>query len=307
MATLRPIGPAGAAVCAVLMALPGAAAAQNVTIVNPDTSFPEGPLWHGGQLYYVEYGANTVMVWDGAENHEVWRQDGCGPSAVIAVTDETFAVTCYDSGTMELITPTGEPIETIDADDDGNPLHGPNDAVADGAGGFYFSASGIWDAAAPIEGRVYLHRADGSTVEVANDIHYSNGVALSPDGTSLYVSEMGAQRVLRFTRNADGTLGNRYLFARLSDLAPDLPEFDIYMGPDGLRTDAAGNVYIAQFEGGRILVADPDGQPVEVIEIPALYVDNMEFGDDESVLFVTAVIDAWTEPYPGQVYRIERE
>lgn len=307
MATLRWMSPAGAAVCAALASLPGAAAAQEVTIINPETSFPEGPLWFNDLLYYVEYGADTVMMWDGESNNLVWRQEGCGPSAVIAVTDETFAVTCYDSGTMELITPTGEAVATIDADDEGNPLFGPNDAVADGAGGFYFSASGIWDAAAPIEGRVYLYRPDGSTVEVANDIHYSNGLALSPDGTNLYVSEMGAQRVLRFNRNADGTLGNRFLFARLSDLAPDLPEFDIYMGPDGLRTDAAGNVYIAQFEGGRILVADPEGQPVRVIEVPALYVDNMEFGADESVLYVTAVVDAWTEPYPGQVYRIDLE
>lgn len=286
---------------------PAAALGQEVTVINPDSFFPEGPLWHDGQLYYVEYSANTVMLWDGQTNTQVWKQDGCGPSAVVAVTAETFAVTCYDAGTVELITPAGEPVESIAADVDGNPLSGPNDAVADVAGGLYFSASGIWDAAAPITGRVLYRRPAGTTIEVANDIHYANGLALSPDGHTLYVSEMAAQRVLRFDVNDDGTLGDRYLFARLSDLAPDLDNFDIYMGPDGLKTDAVGNVYIAQFEGGRILMADPAGLPMGIIAVPAPYVTNLTFGDSEQVLYVTAATDAWTAPYPGQVYRIDRE
>ena len=293
---------------ALLLALglaPATAQGGDVTVINPESFFPEGPLWHDGQLYYVEYSAHTVMRWADGQNQVVWQQEGCGPSAVVALAADAFAVTCYDAGTVEFITPTGEPVDTLAADGAGNPLVGPNDAVVDAADGLYFSASGIWDVAAPIDGRLFYRRADGTVAEVADDIHYANGLALSPEGQTLYVSEMAAQRVLRFDVRADGTLGDRYLFARLSDLAPDLDGFDIYMGPDGLRTDAAGNVYIAQFEGSRILVADPAGQPLGVIEVPAPYVTNLEFGGSEDVLFVTAATDAWTEPYPGQVYRLD--
>jgi sugar lactone lactonase YvrE len=103
----------------------------------------------------------------------------------------------------------------------------------------------------------------------------------------------------------DGRLGRRYLFARLADLAADPEGVDVYAGPDGLATDSAGNLYIAHFEGGRVLVADAEGALVDIVDVPAPYVTNLTFGDSESVLYVTAATDAWTEPYPGQVYRIE--
>ena len=75
--------------------------------------------------------------------------------------------------------------------------------------------------------------------------------------------------MLRFDVNEDGTLGDRYLFVRLGDLAADPPGVDIYMGPDGLETDSAGNVYIAQFEGSRVLVTDPAGELIRILIVPA--------------------------------------
>jgi len=288
-----------------LLVATGAQAAE-VEVINPSSAFPEGPLWHAGQLYYVEYSANTVMAWDGKDNRQVWQQDGCGPSAVVAAPDGNFLVTCYDADNLVRITPQGETLATLAQDADGWPFLGPNDAVADARGGVYFSASGKWDATAPIEGKVLYLAPEGAIAAVADDIHYANGLALSPDGSTLYVSEMAAQRVLKFEVEPDGTLGRRYLFARLVDLAADPAGVDIYAGPDGLRTDSAGNLYIAHFEGGRILVADPKGSLVDIIDVPARYVTNLTFGESEDVLFVTAATDAWTEPYPGEVYRIER-
>lgn len=286
--------------------LAGAAAAADVQIVNRESYFPEGPLWHEGQLYYVEYSMHRVMVWDGKENRPVWQQRGCGPSAVIE-TGGDFLITCYDANTLVRISPDGRTLETLDQDADGQPFIGPNDAVEDAKGGIYFSASGTWDVTAPITGRILYVHPDGAIIEVANDIHYANGLALSPDGRTLYVSEMAAQRVLKFAVNDDGTLAERYLFARLEDLAPNPAGVDIYMGPDGLKTDSQGNLYIAQFEGGRVVVAEPKGTLVRILQIPAPYVTNLTFGETEQVIFVTAAIDAWTEPYPGRVYRVENE
>lgn len=172
-------------------------------------------------------------------------------------------------------------------------------------GGAYFSASGVWDIAAPIDGKIFYLAPDGTITQVADDIHYSNGLALSPDGRTLYASEMAAQRVLRFEVAEGGTLGERYLFVRLGDLAADPQGVDIYMGPDGLKTDRAGNLYIAQFEGGRVLVVDPEGNLARILLVPAPYVTNLTFGETEDVVFVTAASDAWNEPYPGAVYRVE--
>jgi sugar lactone lactonase YvrE len=289
---------------AVLLLSTGALAAE-AEVINPKASFPEGPLWHDGRLYYVEYGADTVMTWDGEANTQVWQQDGCGPSAVVEDGDGNFVVTCYDADAVVRISSKGETLETLSEDAAGQPLVGPNDAVLDAKGGVYFSASGIWDVAAPVDGRIFYLAPDGTITEVANDIHYSNGLALSPDGRTLYPSEMATQRVLRFEVNDDGTLGARYLFVRLGDLAADPAGVDIYMGPDGLKTDATGHLYIAQFEGGRVLVTDPDGSLVRILLVPAPYVTNLTFGETEDTVFVTAASDAWSEPYPGQVYQIE--
>lgn len=280
----------------------GALAAE-AEVINPESYFPEGPLWHDGQLYYVEYAKHRVMRWDGETNAEVWMQDGCGPSAVIAARGN-FLVTCYDTNELVEISPEWETLAGFAEDEAGAPLVGPNDAVADAEGGVYFSASGIWDIAAPIAGRIFYMAPNDTITEVADDIHYANGVALSPGGGTLYVSEMGAQRVLEFAVEDGGELGDRYLFARLEDIAPNPEGVDIYMGPDGLATDDAGNLYIAQFEGSRVLVADPKAQPVRILEVPLPYVTNLAFGKTEDVVFVTAASNAWQAPWPGKVFRV---
>ena len=57
--------------------------AADIKVINQDAWFPEGPIWYHGKLFYVEYGRNTVMTWDGKKNEVFWKQDGCGPSAVL--------------------------------------------------------------------------------------------------------------------------------------------------------------------------------------------------------------------------------
>src|SRR5262249_44350434 len=84
------------------MAVGFAASAQaaDVKVLNADAWFPEGPIWYHDKLFYVEYGRNTVMTWDGQKNEVFWKQDGCGPSAVLPTTAGDFVVTCYDSNSI---------------------------------------------------------------------------------------------------------------------------------------------------------------------------------------------------------------
>ena len=94
--------------------------------------------------------------------------------------------------------------------------------------------------------------ADGKTItEVANTIHYSNGLTLARDQQHLLVAEMLAGRVLSFPIEADGKLGSRTVWARLEDLAPPTPNEDAYNGPDGVKLGPDGNYYIAQNGSGR--------------------------------------------------------
>ena len=82
---------------------------------------------------------------------------------------------------------------------------GPNDFVADATGGVFMSASGPWETA-PIVGKILYRAPDGSLRTVADDLHYANGLALSPDGRTLYCSETYAYRIVAFDVGEDGSL-----------------------------------------------------------------------------------------------------
>lgn len=279
-------------------------AAGPVRTINPDSFYPEGPLWHGGRLLYVEYSAHTVMAWDGTANTQVWKQDGCGPAAVIPWQGDLL-VTCYDANTLVRIAADGTTVESIAADADGKPFLGPNDATEDGRGGLWLSMSGVYDVAAPIQGMVYHLSADGMLRPMADTIHYSNGLAVTDDGRTLLVAEMLAARILAFAIEADGTLGERRVLARMADIVPTPSDADAYYGPDGIKIGGDGRLYIAANGAGAVLVTDAEGKLLARHDVPARFVTNVGFGADEGTLFVTAAIDAWNAPYPGAVYEID--
>jgi len=185
---------------------------------------------------------------------------------------------------------------------------GHNDFASDGHGGVYLSASGVYDIKAPITGAVLHMSADGKTLtEVADTIHYSNGLTLDKGQRHLLVAEMLAGRVLSFPIGADGKLGPRTVWARLQDLAAPTPHEDAYNGPDGLKLGSDGCYYIAQNGSGRVLVVDEDRKLVRTIEVATPYVTNIAFGPDgANIVFVTGAFEQWKPPYPGAVYRWTR-
>ena len=275
----------------------GASAADVEVVVN-DVRFPEGPLWAGDALHFVEYGGHTLLRLADGGPQKIWERPGCGPSSLVKVGDD-FLVACYDENTLVLVSPTGETKQVLDKDAAGSPFTGPNDFVADAQGGIFVSASGPWETA-PIVGKIIHRNPDGTLRVVADDLHYPNGLALSADGKTLYCSETYAYRIVAFTVGADGQLSERREFARVADIAGSGKP----LAPDGLKTDADGNLYIALYEGGRVLVADPAGKLLATIDPTAPNVSNVAFGADESVLYVTGVLDAAAPPWPGEVYRV---
>ena len=292
--------PIGAMLLAGGMAWAAVAAAAEIEIVARDVRFPEGPLWFDGSLLFVEYGGHTIMRLerDGSLT-KLWERPGCGPSA-LARAGADLLVTCYDENALVVVSPTGETRQSYAADDLGMPFVGPNDFATDAAGGVFMSASGPWETT-PIVGKILYRTPDGGLKPVADDLHYANGLALSPDGKTLYCSETYAYRIVAFDVGEHGSLGNRREFARVNDIAGGGPP----LAPDGLKTDAAGNLYIALYEGGKVLVADPAGKLLATIDPPAPNVSNVGFGEDSSTLYLTGVLDGSAAPWPGEVYRAQ--
>lgn len=280
------------------------ALAAELATIDPEAHYPEGPLWREGKLFYVEYAQSNIKTWDGHRATVYWHKDHCGANALIPFGDHLL-VACYDDNTLVELDDKGKLVRLVRADSSGKPFIGPNDFAADGHGGIYFSASGVYDIKAPITGTVLHMTADGRTLaEVANTIHYSNGLTVSRDRQHLLVAEMLAGRVLSFPIGPDGTLGPRTVWARLQDLAPPTPNEDAYNGPDGLKLGPDGNYYIAQNGSGRVLVVSEDRRLVRTIEVPTPYVTNIAFGPKGAdTVFVTGAFEQWKPPFPGAVYR----
>jgi gluconolactonase len=297
-------------------------ASPRTTVLVAHAIYPEGPVWTGGRFYFVEYGGAGIRTWNGraangratngraASGRDVaafWTGEHCGPSGLIAYHGTHLLVACYDSNTLVEVDEHGKTVRSFDRDDTGKAFVGPNDFAADGRGGLYFSASGVYDVKAPITGAVLHLSPDGRIRELAGTIHYPNGLTVSPDGSALLVAEDLAGRILAFVINPDGTLGARSVWARLADLAPPTPREDAYNGPDGLKFGPDGNVYVAQNGSGRVLVVSPDRRLLRTINVPTPYVTNLNFGaDGAGTLYITGVFDPWKAPYPGAVYRWTR-
>jgi gluconolactonase len=287
------------------VALPFAADADSVQVLNGDVHFPEGPVWYHGKLYYVEYDRNTVTVWDGKQNTIFWSQKGCGPSAVITTAQGEFLTTCYDNGTIGRISADGKTLPPYTHDKVGNPFVGPNDFAPDAHGGMYFTTSGHPGAA--IDGKVFYLAADGTISQKASDVESANGVAVSKDGKILYVVETDGHRLVQFNIGPGDSLSDRRLFVNLDDLTHNVGH--IY--PDGVKIDSTGQIYIGQNPhdvhaalAGTIFVVNSEGQLLRTLTLPSPGVPNLTFSPDEKTVYVTALDQLDKSPYQGKIYSI---
>jgi gluconolactonase len=297
----------GAIAAPVLIAMSCAAmAASRVKVLNDDASYPEGPIWYHGKLYYAEYGRNAVTVWDGHVNVHVWSQARCGQSAVVVTRQGEFLTTCYDNGTIGRFDAKGRSLPSYTQDVDGNKFVGPNDFAPDPAGGFYFTASGDMSHGPVTDGKVFHIAPDGRITQEITDVHNANGIAVSKDGTRLYLVETDENRLLQFDIAADGKLSGRRLFVNLDDLTGH----QTHIWPDGVKIDSHGDLYIGQSPrelnvplAGTIFVVDTEGKLKRTLKLPSLQVPNFAFSPDEKTLYVTAV-DELEKPYRGKLYSI---
>lgn len=272
-------------------------ALADMKVIDEDAHFAEGPVVVDGTLYYVEYAGQTMMRWDG-DLTEFWRRDGCGPSATISFKGG-FLVTCYDSGEIVQVSATGKTLAVVKQDTDGGAFVGPNDFTDDGQGGIWMTASGPWDSA-PIAGVVYHISADLTVRRMASDMHYANGIARS--GSTLYVAESEAARIIAFDIGAGGALSNRRLFVRIGQVDETSGPWAY---PDGMKIGPDGNLWIGSYAAGRIVVVSPTAEFVRAVDVPAATAPNLAFGD-EGEIYVMTVNQTDAAPYAGVVYRMKQ-
>ena len=293
---LYPISTAGAQ---------GTASTEAVTVVDK-IPFPEAPLFVNDQLHWVEYISNRLMRLDGETRTVLHEQEGCGHNGLSLSPNQQLVLICYESNEVLYLDLDGNVVERIDADVNGEAFNHPNDIVFTDEGGAYITTSGPFVAEAKqIVGGVYF-RGPGAAgfVEVADDVHFGNGIVVINDGNTLLVSEHNANRILSFDIADDGTLSNRQLFVRMTDLLPGPAQPSIWLGPDGMKVDSQGNIYVAYYMGGHVVKMSTEGEFLQSFEIPGIAVTNLTFYPDDSAIYVAAVEDVTGAPYHGSIWKL---
>ena len=287
------------------------ARAGEVTVVS-NVLGPEGPLYVDGSLYYVAWNSSTLSRWDGKTSTVLNHTPGCSHNGLALTARRTFLLACTDPdhGAILELDMTGKQLRRWDRDSRGKPFTGGiNDLVVAANGGAYATVFGYYasnaDLPAGVIGRIlYLPPEGHQWVTVAENLNYANGIGISPDRKTLYVDETVGNCILKFSINADGTLSNRSNFALLNHLVKDKRDTP-WIGPDSMKIDAAGHLYVAQWSGGKVLKLSPQGKLLHVFDIAAGDgTTNVAFGPGEKDLYVTVVADPDDPKARGSIVRV---
>jgi gluconolactonase len=283
------------------------ARADEVTVVQGVLG-PEGPLFIDGDLYYVGWVSSTLSKWDGKTSVVLNNLAGCSHNGLALTPRKTFLVACTaDPGAILELDMSGKLLRRWDTDAKGVPMAGGvNDIVVAPNGGAYATLFGPYDGPPTlVEGKVlYLAPGASAWVEVADDLNYANGVGVSPDGKTLYVSQTVSNLMLSFAIGPDGSLSRRTNFALLSLLVPNKNQ-TWWLGPDSMKVDAKGDIYVAQWFGGKVLKLSPQGKLLHEFDIAAGDgTTNVAFGPGEKELYVTVVKDPNDPQAKGAIVRI---
>ncbi|GAB3510865.1 SMP-30/gluconolactonase/LRE family protein [Pseudoxanthomonas daejeonensis] len=268
----------------------GALTATRITAADGDgaAGLYEGPVWRDGALYFSDFrfsdgfpsrirkltaqgGLETVIDPSGS-NGLALGEDG----ALVAATHDRKEISRFDLIDGSRMRIVGEY--------QGQPFNSPNDLVIGRDGTLWFTDPDFQRAAAPggqDKTRVYRVGTDGNVGVVDDSIANPNGIALSPDGGTLYVAGGGEQGVLRAYALVDGQ----------AQAGRDLVATTV---PDGLAVDCLGNIYLTEHTLRRVRVISPQGQELATIAADA-NLTNAAFGGPQGrTLYLTGAGAVWS-------------
>lgn len=271
--------------------------AAPTAVLTNDGTFYDGPTWHAKEnaLYFTipldtAPGLYRMAPTGGAATPVRTEAPNQGP--IGSTVDKNGALVIAEGNKVVRMLPDGGGVTTIlteaDAGGTGAAVLTPNDVVARLSDNtLYVTDPGYFAGDPPATNRLYRITPAGAAsvaVDFGADVPRPNGIAISKDEKSLYVSftqpPMGQiPNIMKYPINADGSLGNATKFV------------DVGAGtdPDGLAIDESGNVYCATKTGVAVFKADGSGKWGD-IAIPAATqpVTGVTFGGaDKKTLYIT--------------------
>jgi gluconolactonase len=277
-----------------------------IEVLAQGFDWSEGPVWipEGEFLLFSDVPTNRVYRWKEGEGHRVWLEPsgytgevprGGEPGSNGLLLDaERRLLLCQhgDRRVARLASSLDAPepaFSTIADRYQGQRFNSPNDLVLHSSGSIYFTDPPYGLAAGPEDPNrdmdfagVFRVDPDGTVTLLTSELSRPNGIALSPDESTLYVANSDPERAIwmAYEVREDGMLANGQVFF---DATPWVAQRQGL--PDGLVVDAAGNLF-ATGPGG-VLVLTAEGAHLGTIDTTQATA-NCTLGNKGRYLYMTA-------------------
>ena len=249
------------------------------TTLLKDLALVESPRWHDDRLVFSDWGAGEIIAVDLNGQHEMITQIDAMPFCLDRLPDGRLLIT---AGDQVLIRAHDGALSTY-ADLSEISTKPWNDIVTDGRGNTYVNNIGFdFGEEEFVPGLIALVRPDGSAQFVAEGLAFPNGMAVTPDNSTLIVAESYGGALTAYDIAADGSLTGRRVWADLDGAAPD-----------GICIDAEGAVWFAEVPGRRCVRIREGGEVRQTITSELGCFACILGGPEGTTLLVTAA--AWPD------------
>jgi sugar lactone lactonase YvrE len=241
-------------------------------------SFGESPRWHEGRLWFCDWGAEELIAVDLDGRRELIAHVPSFPFCIDLLPDGRLLIVSARQRALLALTADGSLVTHTDLSTLSDRPPG-NEIVVDGRGNAYVNGGGF-DLSAGEEfapGMIAVVAGDGVARQVADGIEFPNGMAITPDDSTLIVAESYGRRLTAFEIESDGGLTNRRIWADLGEGVPD-----------GICIDAEGAVWYADVPNRRCVRVREGGEVLQTVEHDRGCFACMLGGDDGRTLFVIA-------------------
>jgi gluconolactonase len=241
---------------------------SNLTVEEVASGFPggEGPVWsRRGFLIFSDYSRDRLYRLAPGKTPEVYREDSHGANGN-AMDRQGRLYSCEYKSRRVTRTDRRGHVEVLVDQFEGKRFNAPNDIVVRRDGHVYFTDPLF----TPLDHRdldfygVYHVTPQGAIEAIARMKTRPNGITLSPDGKVLYVADTDARNIRAYDLDRQGKASHERIAIE-----------NLQGGPDGIRTDAKGNLYIA---ARGVVVYSPEGRLLGKIATP-VNPRNLAFGD----------------------------
>lgn len=243
-------------------------------------SFAESLRWHQDRLWLADWGAQEVMAVDRAGRPEVMARVDfpAFPMCIDWLPDGRLLIVAARDGRLLRQEPDGSLVSHADLSGLAERGHPWNEIVVDGRGNAYLSNQGFdFPGGQFAAGTIALLKPDGSARLVADGLAFPNGMAITPDNSTLIVAESYGQKLTAFRLAADGSLAQPRLWADLGDGVPD-----------GICLDAEGAIWYADIPNKQCVRVREGGEVLQTLRLDRGCFSCALGGTNRTTLFMVA-------------------